>query len=243
MKTIGVIGGLSWQSTTYYYQQMNIAVNTKLGGLHSAKINLVSLDFAEIAKLMNKGDWPLITQKLIIAAQKIEASKADFIMIANNTLHKVAADLEKSVNMPLLHIADVIGAQLVKDDIRCVGLLGTLATMELGFYKDRLREKFAINVITPKADDRKVVQKIIFDELCLGEFKESSKKLLLALIGQLQNNGAEAIILGCTELPLLIHQDDIAMPLYDSSQLHCQAAVKLAVNNINPLDITSLKDN
>ena len=239
MKTIGVIGGLSWQSTTHYYQQMNLAANAKLGGLHSAKINLVSLDFSEIAKLMNTGDWRSITTKLIDAAQQIEASKADFILIANNTLHKVAADLEKSVNIPLLHIADVIGAQLVKDDIRCVGLLGTLATMELGFYKERLREEFNINVITPNAVDRKVVQDVIFDELCLGEFKESSKQLLLTLIDELQNNGAEAIILGCTELPLLIHRDDTVMPLYDSGQLHCQAAVKLAVNNINPLDITS----
>lgn len=233
MKTIGIIGGLSWQSTTQYYQHINQAVNDKLGGLHSAKINLHSVDFAEIVDLLNKNDWPSITKKLTSVAQTIEASKADFFLITNNTLHNVADDVAQAITIPLLHIADVMAAQLIKDNIRCVGLLGTIPIMELGFYKDRLHEQFDINVISPDAEDRAILQDIIFNELCVGTFNENTKKLIITIINKLKQQGAEAILLACTELPLIIQQSEVTLPIYDSSKIHSQAAVNFAVGDID----------
>jgi len=232
MKTIGIIGGLSWQSTAQYYQHLNQQMNDKLGGLHSAKINLHSVDFAEIVTLLNQNDWPSITKKLMSVAQAIEASKADLLMVTNNTLHNVADDVAQAINIPLLHIADVMAEQLLKDNIRHVGLLGTIPTMELGFYKTRLKEKFAINVITPAVDDRAVLHDIIFNELCVGIFTESTKNLIVAMINKLQQRGAKAILLACTELPLIIKQSDTVLPIYDSCEIHSQAAVNLAITDL-----------
>jgi len=199
--------------------------------LHSAKLCLYSVDFAEIEALQHKGEWDKTAEILSAAAQSVEAGGADFFLICTNTMHKVAETVASSVSIPLVHLADATGEQLVKDGVKRVGLLGTKFTMEQEFYKGRLAEKFDLEVITPEIDDRDVVHQIIYEELCLGEIKESSRNEYLRIIATLFDQGAEAIILGCTEITLLVQQSHTAVPLYDTTEIHIEQAVKLAIEH------------
>ena len=229
MKTIGMLGGMSWESTASYYNALNQGVKAELGGLHSAKVALYSVDFAEIEKLQHKGEWQQTAAILSSAAQSVEAAGADFLLICTNTMHKVADDIQASINIPILHIADATASQLVADGIKKVGLLGTAFTMEQDFYKSRLQDKYAINVIVPKEADRKVVHSIIYEELCRGVISSSSRAQYLTIIAALEAQGAEAVILGCTEIALLVQQQDTHVPLYDTTELHAAKAVELAL--------------
>ena len=231
MKTIGLLGGMSWQSTVSYYQAINHGVAEALGGLHSAKINLVSVDFADIEKLQHKGKWQETAKILAVAAQNVERSGADCLLICTNTMHKVAEQVLSAIDIPLIHIADATGQQLVNDQITKVGLLGTAFTMSESFYKDRLTEKFGLEVIVPNDEQQQTVHQIIYEELCHGKIIATSKKSYLEIIETLRAQGAQAIILGCTEIALLISDRDTDLPLYDTVAIHAQAAVKFALGN------------
>ena len=229
MKTIGLIGGMSWESTLSYYKGINEGVKKSLGGLHSAKVALYSVDFAEIEQLQHQGEWDKTAEILSAAARSVEAGGADFFLICTNTMHKVAETVEKSVAIPLVHIADATGELLVKDGIKRVGLLGTRFTMEQAFYKNRLSDKFGIDVIIPDEAEREIVHQVIYTELCLGQINNASCNQYLKIISSLHNQGAEAVILGCTEIALLVQQTQTAIPLYDTTEIHARKAVKLAI--------------
>jgi aspartate racemase len=226
MKTLGLIGGMSWESTAEYYRLINQGINQKLGGLHSAKLILHSVDFDEIEKLQHAGKWDEMGIILTNIAHKIESSSADGIMICTNTMHKLAKIISNNINIPLLHIADATGKLLVSNDIHKVGLLGTAFTMEEIFYRDRLMEKFDLEIITPKKGQRDDIHNIIYDELCLGITKDSSRKRYSDIIDSLKKRGAEAVILGCTEIGLLIEQKDSSIPIYDTARIHAEYAVE-----------------
>ena len=230
MKTIGLIGGMSWESTQSYYQLLNQGVKNKLGGLHSAKIVLVSLDFAEIAVLQQQQDWPQMAEILIKAAKQVEAAGADYLLICTNTMHKLAEQVQAAVAIPLLHIADAVGENLIQHNFKKVALLGTQFTMEQDFYKQRLADKFAIDVLIPDAQGRETVHRVIYDELCKGIISPESKTEYLTIIDDLTQQGAEAIILGCTEIALLVQQSDTSIPLLDSTALHCAMALENSLN-------------
>ncbi|HAU03406.1 MAG TPA: aspartate racemase [Pseudoalteromonas shioyasakiensis] len=230
MKTIGLIGGMSWESTQSYYQLLNQGVNNKLGGLHSAKIVLVSLDFAHIAALQKQQDWPQMAEILIKAAKQVEAAGADYLLICTNTMHKLAEQVQAAVAIPLLHIADAVGENLIQHNFKKVALLGTQFTMEQDFYKQRLADKFAIDVLIPDAQGRETVHRVIYDELCKGIISPESKTEYLTIIDDLTQQGAEAIILGCTEIALLVQQSDTSIPLLDSTALHCAMALENSLN-------------
>jgi len=230
MQTIGLIGGMSWESTQSYYQLLNQGVKDKLGGLHSAKIALVSLDFAEIATLQQQQNWPKMAEILINAAQQVEAAGADCLLICTNTMHKLAEQVQAAISIPLLHIADAVGEQLTTSKHKKVALLGTSFTMEQDFYTQRLSDKFGIEVLIPEPDERAVIHEIIYTELCIGIINPDSKAAYLRIINQLYQQGAEAIILGCTEIALLIQHTDTAIPLFDSTALHCSMALKHSIN-------------
>ncbi|WP_462178679.1 aspartate/glutamate racemase family protein [Pseudoalteromonas gelatinilytica] len=230
MKTIGLIGGMSWESTQSYYQLLNQGVKNKLGGLHSAKIVLVSLDFAEIAVLQQQQDWPQMAEILIKAAKQVEAAGADYLLICTNTMHKLAEQVQAAVAIPLLHIADAVGENLIQHNFKKVALLGTQFTMEQDFYKQRLADKFAIEVLIPDAQGRETVHRVIYDELCKGIISPQSKAEYLTIIDNLTQQGAEAIILGCTEIALLVQQADTSIPLLDSTALHCAMALENSLN-------------
>lgn len=230
MKTIGMLGGMSWESTTSYYKAINELVREKLGGLHSAKICMFSIDFDEIEKLQHQGRWSETAEILSDAAQKIEAGGADFLLICTNTMHKVAPQIEASISIPILHIADATGQKLLTDGIKKVGLLGTRFTMEQDFYKQRVTDNFGIDVVVPSPAEQTIVHDIIYNELCLGEIKESSRKQYIDIIHKLHQQGAEAIILGCTEIALLVQQQQTDIPLYDATAIHAQAAVLKALS-------------
>lgn len=230
MKTIGLIGGMSWESSLLYYQIINQRVNEKLGGLHSAKSLMYSVDFDEIKSLQYQGKWDEATKLMMDAAQKLESGGADFIVICTNTMHKMAKEVEESVTIPLLHIADATAKEMVKDGRKKVALLGTAFTMEQDFYKGRLRDKFGLDVIVPGEADRRVIHDIIYQELCLGIFNDESRQSYLSIIQELGRQGAEAIILGCTEITLLISQEHCGIPLYDTTRLHAESAVDFALS-------------
>ena len=230
MKTIGLIGGMSWESTQSYYQLLNQGVNNKLGGLHSAKIVLVSLDFAHIAALQKQQDWPQMAEILIKAAKQVEAAGADYLLICTNTMHKLAEQVQAAVAIPLLHIADAVGENLIQHNFKKVALLGTQFTMEQDFYKQRLADKFAIDVLIPDAQGRETVHRVIYDELCKGIISPESRAEYLTIIDDLTQQGAEAIILGCTEIALLVQQSDTSIPLLDSTALHCAMALENSLN-------------
>lgn len=230
MKTIGMLGGMSWESSVTYYQLINSGIKTALGGLHSAKIAMVSVDFSEIEKMQAAGDWQAAADALSSAAQGIQAAGADFLIICTNTMHKVAPAIEKAISIPVLHIADATGAELKANNHRKVGLLGTAFTMEQSFYKDRIQEKFGIEVITPNTDDRARIHEVIYSELCLGQIRDESRQDYLDIVERLSDAGAESIILGCTEIPLLLKQEHTAVPLYDTTAIHAEAAVALALS-------------
>ena len=230
MKTIGLIGGMSWESTQSYYQLLNQGVKNKLGGLHSAKIVLVSLDFAHIAALQQQQDWPQMAEILIKAAKQVEAAGADYLLICTNTMHKLAEQVQAAVAIPLLHIADAVGENLIQHSFKKVALLGTQFTMEQDFYKQRLADKFAIDVLIPDTQGRETVHRVIYDELCKGIISPESKAEYLTIIDDLTQQGAEAIILGCTEIALLVQQSDTSVPLLDSTTLHCAMALENSLN-------------
>ncbi|WP_336368627.1 aspartate/glutamate racemase family protein [Marinobacter sp. C2H3] len=229
MKTIGLIGGMSWESTVSYYRALNEQVKAALGGLHSAQIVLYSVDFEPIEKLQHAGDWPALAEHLVDAAKSLEAAGANGLLICTNTMHKVAPEIERSVALPLLHIADATGEVLVRDGVKTVGLLGTAFTMEQAFYKDRLAERFGLNVLVPGDADRRRVHDIIYQELCLGILRPESREAYLNIVNELAQAGAEAVILGCTEIGLLINQQDTEVPLYDTTALHATKAVEWAL--------------
>lgn len=229
MKTIGLLGGMSWESTALYYKSINEGVKARLGGLHSAKISMVSVNFEEIEKLQHEGNWDETAVILGNAAQSVEAAGADFLLICTNTMHKVAAEVEAQISIPILHLADATAERLIAGCVKKVGLLGTRFTMEQDFYKGRLTEKFGIEVVVPESDDRTTVHDIIYQELCLGEIKESSKKQYLEIVAKLHQLGADAVIMGCTEITLLINQQDTDVPLYDTTAIHAEEAVSLSL--------------
>ncbi|CAM3818179.1 aspartate/glutamate racemase family protein [Rheinheimera salexigens] len=229
MKTIGMLGGMSWESTSNYYKAINEGVKIALGGLHSAKICMYSVDFDEIEKLQHQANWRRTAEILSKAAMSVEAGGADFLIICTNTMHKVAAEISSKISIPILHIADATADQLQQDNVKCVGLLGTKFTMEQDFYKGRLTENYNIQVLIPEPDEREIVHQVIYSELCLGKIVESSRSKFLKIIENLHANGAEAIVLGCTEIALLIQQQHTSVPLYDTTDIHASAAVKLAL--------------
>jgi len=229
VKTIGLIGGMSWESSIEYYRIINETVKAKLGGLHSAKSIMYSVDFADIEILQHQGKWAEAAQMLIDAAKNLENGGADFIVLCTNTMHKVADDIQANVKISLLHIADAT-AQLVKDSgIQKIGLLGTRFTMEEEFYKGRLSQKYGLNVCFPNAQEREIVHRVIYDELVVGKIQQHSKEKYINIIEQMVNQGAEGVILGCTEIGLLIHKQDSQVPLFDTTRIHAEAAVEYAL--------------
>ncbi|EPJ45182.1 MAG: aspartate racemase [Osedax symbiont Rs1] len=231
MKTIGLLGGMSWESTVSYYQEVNRGVKRQLGGLHSAKVVMVSVDFAEIERMQHAGDWQATALILAKAAKNIELAGADFLLICTNTMHKVAEQIQANISIPIHHIADATAQVLQADKITKVGLLGTKFTMQQDFYRSRLEDKFAIQVVVPLEDQQQRVHEIIYTELVLGEIKETSRAEYLAVIDSLFARGAEAVILGCTEIALLVEQQHTDVPLYDTTAIHAQSAVVIALAN------------
>ena len=229
MKTTGLLGGMSWESTAGYYKAINEGIKDSLGGLHSAKIAMYSVDFDPIEKLQHQGDWQGTSKILVQAAKNVEASGADFLLICTNTMHKVAPDIEKAINIPLLHIADATAEILIKKEIKTVGLLGTAFTMEEDFYKGRLENKHALEVLVPNKKDREIIHNIIYKELCLGKINSSSKKEYLRIIENLANSGAQGVILGCTEIGMLVNQNDTEVILLDTTAIHARKAVDYAL--------------
>lgn len=228
MKTIGLIGGMSWESTIPYYRIINEEVKNKLGGLHSAKIILYSVEFDEIEKCQSNNEWEKSGEILGKAAQVIEAAGADFLLICTNTMHKVVPQIAAKIRIPVIHIADATADVLVRNNIRCVGLLGTKYTMTQDFYKKRLTDR-GIDVLIPEQGDIETVNKIIFNELCLGKIKEGSRVIFQKIIRKLGENGAEGVILGCTEIGLLISQSDVDIPVFDTTMIHAKKAAELAL--------------
>jgi amino-acid racemase len=229
MKTIGLIGGMSWESSIEYYRIINQTVKTRLGGLHSAKSVMVSVDFAEVEILQHQGRWAEAADMLIEAAQSLEDGGADLIVLCTNTMHKVADEIQANLKIPFLHIADATAQRVLASGIRTVGLLGTRFTMEEEFYKGRLSKTYGLNVIVPDAQEREVVHRVIYDELVVGKIEPSSKARYVGIIEQIIRQGAEGIILGCTEIGLLVHQEDSRVPLFDTTRIHAEAAVEYAL--------------
>ncbi len=231
MKTIGMIGGMSWESSAEYYRIINEKVKEKLGGLHSAKCLMYSVDFAEVEKLQQQAKWGQAAELLIDAAMRLERGGADFLLICTNTMHKVADDIQKNLQIPILHIVDATAEKIQKAAHKKIGLLGTKFTMEEPFYKGRLTEKYQLEVLVPESEERAFIHQVIFQELCLGILKEGSRSRFTQIIESLSDKGAEAVILGCTEIPLLIHQEDVSIPLFDTTQIHAEAAVEYALTD------------
>jgi aspartate racemase len=229
MKTIGLIGGMSWESSIEYYRIVNETVREKLGGLHSAKCVMYSVDFAEIEALQQKGAWDEATRLLVTAAQLVEKGGADFILICTNTMHRMAEDVQKQIGIPLLHIADATAERIKEQGIRKIGLLGTKFTMEEDFYKGRLIERHGLEVLIPDEDERQKVHRVIYDELVLGIIKPASRVKYIEVMDGLIARGAKGIILGCTEIGLLISQKDVQIPLFDTAHIHATAAVEYAL--------------
>ncbi|MFK8882916.1 aspartate/glutamate racemase family protein [Bacillus velezensis] len=229
MKTIGLIGGMSWESSAEYYRIINEEIKKKLGGLHSAKCLLYSVDFKEIEHYQSIGAWDKAGEALGQVARSLEKAGADFIVICTNTMHKVLGYIQEMITIPILHIADATAEQIIRQDIRSVGLLGTKYTMEQDFYKSRIASH-AINVVVPDDDERELINNIIYQELCLGEIKQSSKNIYKKIINNLVDKGAEGIILGCTEIGLLVKAEDSKVPLFDTTLIHAQKAVNKSLS-------------
>lgn len=232
MKTVGLLGGMSWESTVGYYQAINQGVKNHLGGLHSAQIAMVSVDFDPIEKLQHQGDWDGTALILADAAKRVEAAGADFLLICTNTMHKVAPQIQAAIKIPILHIADATAEVLLQNQIHTVGLLGTAFTMEQDFYKGRLEEKHGLKVLVPDAADRQIVHQVIYHELCLGKIEAGSKREYLRIIGQLARAGAQGVILGCTEIGMLVQQADTEVVLYDTTAIHAAKAVQQLLEQV-----------
>jgi aspartate racemase len=229
MKTIGLIGGMSWESSIEYYRIINEGVGARLGGLHSAKSVMVSVDFAEIEALQHQGRWEAATQIMIQAAQDVERGGADCVVICTNTMHKMADAIQEKIQIPLLHIADATAERIQEQGLSRIGLLGTRFTMEEDFYKGRLEGRFGLQVLIPQAQARRVIHRVIYDELVLGKIEARSKTQYLDIITTLVQQGAQGIILGCTEIGLLVKQSDCRVPLFDTTVIHATAAVEWAL--------------
>lgn len=229
MKTIGLIGGMSWESTITYYQVLNETIKQALGGLHSAKCILYSVDFEEIEKCQANGDWNRSAEILSDAAQSLEKAGADYIVICTNTMHKVADEIKKHIHIPILHIAEMTAVELEKSGITKVGLLGTKYTMQQDFYKYILENR-GIHVVIPNEDQVELVNDIIYNELCLGVISNESKQQYLDIIGDLVKSGVQGVILGCTEIGLLVKQDDTDIPLFDTTLIHAKNAALISID-------------
>ena len=229
MKTIGLIGGMSWESTIPYYRVINQTIKQKLGGFHSAKLVLVSVDFHEIEELQRAGDWDGAAAILSQAAKSLEAAGADFIVICTNTMHKVAPTIERAVKLPIFHIADPTAEEIKRQGIQTIGLLGTRFTMEQDFYKERLRSRHGLEVVIPNREDMDIIHRIIYHELCLGKVEDASRQEYRRIMAQLVAQGAQGIILGCTEISLLVGAADASVPLFDTTGLHASKAAEFAL--------------
>ena len=229
MKTIGLIGGLSWESTAEYYRIINETVRQKLGGLHSAKIVMVSLNFSEIKELVQKNEQTKVLETLIDAAKRLEQAGADCLLICANTAHRFADKIQENIRIPLVHITDKTAEQILESGIQKVGLLGTKVTMEETFYRGRLLEKYNIQTVTPDEQDRLIIDQIIFKELCAGVINEDSKAMFKTIIQKLQQQGVQGIILGCTEIWMLVKPEDCLLPLFDTAKIHAVSAVDFAI--------------
>lgn len=230
MKTIGLIGGMSWASSQIYYRLINQGVQQRLGGLHSARLLLYSVDFAPIESLQHSGDWDGAAELLVDAARRLEAGGADFFLIGTNTMHRVADQVAGAVTIPLLHIADATAQQLLQHQVKRVGLLGTAFTMELDFYRGRI-EQSGIEVLVPELHDRQMVHDIIYQELCLGKIDDDSREVYLAIIDRLREQHIDGVILGCTEIGMLIDAGHTDIPLYDTTAIHAAQAVEYALQS------------
>lgn len=228
MKTIGIIGGMSWESSLEYYRLLNEGVKARLGGLHSAKLLMDSLDFHPIEVLQHQGDWETLGGILASSAVRLETAGADLILLATNTMHKVAPEIERSVRIPLIHIADAAASAIKALRIEKVGLLGTKFTMEQDFYHERLASH-GIETVIPGPDDREIVHHVIYNELCLGKIEDASRNEFLRIIDKLVQAGAGGVVLGCTEIPLLVHQEHVDIPIFDTTKLHVEAALDFAL--------------
>jgi len=229
MKTIGLIGGMSWESSLEYYRVLNETVKERLGGLHSAKCIMFSFDFEKIEKLQSEDKWDDLSGLVEEATQSLNRAGVDCIVICSNTMHKTVEYIEGKVDIPILHIADAAAEGIIKNGIKKVGLLGTKFTMEMDFYKGRLKEKYDIDVVIPNEEDREIINHVIFNELCLGILKQSSKRKFIEIISDLISKGAEGIVLGCTEIPLLIKQEEVEVPVFDTMTLHSIYAVDFSL--------------
>jgi aspartate racemase len=229
MKTIGLLGGMSWESSLEYYRIINQEVKRRLGGLHSAQCLLWSFDFAEIEALQMAGDWDGAAQKMVAAAQSLERGGADGIVICTNTMHKLAPQVQAAISIPILHIADTTAQKICADGVNSIGLLGTRFTMEQDFYKSRLVDNFGLKVITPNDADRKIIHDVIYDELCLGNVRDDSRREYLRIMDDLTAQGAQGVILGCTEITLLVKPEHTSIRLYDTTLLHALSAVDWAL--------------
>jgi len=229
MKTIGLLGGMSWESSLEYYRIMNEEVKLKLGGSHSAKCLMFSFDFHEVEELQHKGDWEQLTRVMVTQAINLKNAGAEFIVICTNTMHLMAPNIEQGTGLKVVHIADVTGEKIKQKGLKKVALLGTKFTMEGAFYKDVLKDVHGIEVIIPNESERQIVHDIIYDELVVGIISQESKKRYAAIIEKMAMDGAEGVVLGCTEIPLLIKQEDVSIPVFDTVEIHSKAAVKFAI--------------
>jgi aspartate racemase len=229
VKTIGLIGGMSWESSVEYYKIVNETVKQKLGGLHSAQCLMYSVDFAEVETLQHEGRWGEAAQMMAEAAQRLERGGADFVVLCTNTMHKCAGEMQRAIRIPLLHIADATAEKIKSRGIKRVGLLGTRFTMEEDFYKGRLMREHGLDVLIPSAAERELVHRVIYDELVLGDIRSSSRARYIAVMNRLVQDGAQGIILGCTEIGLLVHDEDSRVPLFDTTRIHAVAAVEYAL--------------
>jgi len=230
MMTIGLIGGMSWESSIEYYRIINEVTKDRLGGLHSAKCIMYSVNFGEIEPLMRDNRWDSVTEALIFSARSVEQAGADVLVICTNTMHKLAGDIQAAIHIPLLHIANATGERIRERGCSTVALLGTRFTMEEDFYKERLAGQYGVRVIIPDKSDIELVDRVIFEELCLGKIVPSSKSAYLDIMDSLVNTGAEGIILGCTEIGMLVQQEDSRVPLFDTARIHAEAAVEYALS-------------
>ncbi len=229
MKTIGLLGGMSWESSIEYYRIVNEAVRERLGGFHSARCLMYSVDFAEVEALQERGAWNEAAKLLAAAAQRLERGGADFVVICTNTMHKLAGDVEAAVGIPLLHIADATAEAIKAEGLSTVGLLGTRFTMEEDFYRGRLEERHGLHVIVPGPEQRERVHRVIYDELVVGEVHEASRMDYAKIAEDLRARGAEGVILGCTEIGLLLKEGDVPLPLFDTARIHALSAVEMAL--------------
>ncbi len=229
MKTIGLIGGMSWESSIEYYRIINETAKTKLGGLHSAKTIMYSVDFAEIEPLQNQARWEEAAQLMVAAGQSLERAGAGFVVLCTNTMHKLADELQRNIRIPLLHIADATAQKIKAAGLRKIGLLGTRFTMEQDFYKGRLMDNYDLEVLTPDSGECETIHRVIYDELCQGIVKQESRDQYLTIMEKLVQAGAQGIILGCTEIELMVHDGDSPVPLFPTAKIHAIAAVEYAL--------------